>query len=113
MVLSLGLGLGCRLVLVVTLTSDQVLLCLLSDDDRWGRGHTACRQRRGHPSGHHGWSFRYTWADVGSGGCGLVQHLTVRLSLFRNVADLRDYSHDPPAAADPGGFWDMLFSDAQ
>lgn len=44
---------------------------------------------------------------------GPVQCFTVRLSLFRYVTGLRDYSNNPSAAAHPGGFWDMLFSDAQ
>lgn len=35
------------------------------------------------------------------------------LSLFRHVTGVRDHPHNPPAAAHPGGFWDMLFPDAQ
>ena len=35
------------------------------------------------------------------------------LHLFRNVTGLRNHSHNPPAAAHPGGFWDMLFSDVE
>lgn len=49
-----------------------------------------------------------------SGSWGLSQSSQLLLlSLFRHVTGVRDHPHNPPAAAHPGGFWDMLFSDAQ
>ena len=36
-----------------------------------------------------------------------------RLCVFRAAARLHHHTHNPPAAAHPGGFWDVLFSDAQ